>query len=843
MSQPEPNILQLARQGNPKAIATIINRQLEPKGIIAQVDLKDNCLQILIEAIQLPPQHIIVEYFRKSFKHLGATAIKTIKVYGKRPGEVFFDWHELFDLVESPGQELLKMAKSGDIQSITIVINQCLKNQGIIAKLNLKDSCLRVMLEAQEAINQQLIVPILINELEKLSIESINKLIVYGKKTNEDFPVWHQEINYNNLLTNNSEKTVESLALVSINEIEVKDMINVSLSKIENIDSVKLSNYLYYEFLKNRIYEPLSVRFKAEEEENTIHGIVNAFNISTLEEDIKLSIRQIEKQIVRTLEDKFCITLDINQVQRIFYDISSYRFSNLKNVIKQMEKAIQEVLNFNFPEETNELKAFFKGAVEGAVDGLTGRIKFTEVIVGGVIGNLIMPGLGGVIGGAVGGWFAGNNEQKRMEEMINKYNIAKTKLNEEFKSLLQNCYEDISQLINDLYKINLIEYQYFIQAEELNQQGNNCLNNKNLIEAINFYDTAIKLNPHYYVAWHKKGLALEFLGKYEEAINAYDESLKINSENVITLESKIRVLEAYLEQYEAVILLCDNAIFQGYNTLNILQYKSFSLYKLKKYQEAIKVCDIAISIYPSSPYIYLCFIQKAACMIWIGDSELALENLQKAVTLNPEKSQQAITVSPSFNSLKNDERLIVLMESSVGVDYRNLKKLLAENKWKEADIETAKLMCLAVTNHDKKLNTSMKDARVYTELNNEQIVKIPAIDLNTIDKLWLNYSKEKFGFSVQKEIYQRLGGTKEFNGEIRDKFGVSVGWRTSNKDGNYFWRNSDDCHYYIDTALRGHLPSCLWAGINDAWFENRRDRLITLFYHLEASGIGNISKQ
>ncbi|MEH1784283.1 MAG: hypothetical protein V7L23_01440 [Nostoc sp.] len=128
MAQPEPNILQLAKQGNPKAIATIINRQLEPKGIIAQVDLKDNCLQILIEAIQLPPQHIIVEYFRKSFTNLGATAIKTIKVYGKRPGEVFFDWHELFDLVEPPGQELLKMAKSGDIQSITIVINQCLKN-------------------------------------------------------------------------------------------------------------------------------------------------------------------------------------------------------------------------------------------------------------------------------------------------------------------------------------------------------------------------------------------------------------------------------------------------------------------------------------------------------------------------------------------------------------------------------------------------------------------------------------------------------------------------------------------------------------------------------------------
>ncbi|MBD2523116.1 GUN4 domain-containing protein [Nostoc sp. FACHB-133] len=839
MAQPEPNILQLAKQGNPKAIATIINRQLEPKGIIAQVDLKDNCLQILIEAIQLPPQHIIVEYFRKSFTNLGATAIKTIKVYGKRPGEVFFDWHELFDLVEALGQELFKMAKSGDIQSITIVINQCLKNQGVIAKVNLKDSCLRVMLEGQEAINQELIVSILINELKKLTIESINKLIVYGKQTNEEFPGWHQEINYN-LLTNSSEKTVESLALVSINETEVKDMINASFSQIENVDSVKLSNYLYYEFLQNRIYEPLSVRFKAEEEENTIHGIVNPFNIYTLEEDIKLSIRQIEKQIVRTLEDKFCLTLDINQVERIFYDISNYRFSNLKNAIKQMEKAIQEVLNFNFPEETNELKAFFKGAVEGAVDGLTGRIKFTEVIVGGVIGNLIIPGLGGVIGGAVGGWFAGNKEQKRVEEIINKYDIAKTKLNEEFKILFQNCYEDISKLINSLYKINLIKYQYFIQAEELNRQG---IESKNLIEAIHCYDKAVSLNPHYYGAWCNKGWALVLLGKYEEAIHAFDESLKINSELIMPLESKIMLLGYHLEQHETVLLLCNNAISKGYNTFNILSAKSFSLYKLERYQEAIEICDIAISIYSFSLEIYQFFIQKPACMICMSDLEIALENIKEAIILNPENSQKAITVSPRFDNLKNDERFIALMQSSVGVDYSNLKKLLADNKWREADIETAKLMCLAVTNHDKRLNIIVKDARAYTELNNEQIVKIPAIDLNTIDKLWLNYSQGKFGFSVQKEIYQSLGGTKEFNGEIRDKFGVSVGWRTRNKDGNYFWRNSDDFHYYIDIALRGHLPSCLWAGINDVWFENRRDRLITLFYHLEASGIGNISKQ
>lgn len=845
MTQPKPSILQLAKQGNPKAIATIINRQLEPKGIIAQVDLKDNCLQILIEAIQLPPQHIIVEYFRKSFTNLGATAIKSIKVYGKRPGEVFFDWHELFDLIESPAQELLEMAKSGDNKSITILINQCLQNQGIIVKVNLKDACLWVMLEAKETPNQQSIVPILTNEFDQLNIEYVKKIIIYGKQTNEEFPVWHQEINYD-LPTKNSEKTVELLDLFSAYETKFQNIINVSSSQIENIDSIKLSNYLYYDFLQTKIYEPLLVRLKGEEEENKIHDIVNAFSISTLEEDIKLSMRQLEKQILKTLEDNFCLNLNINQVQTIFHEINNNIFFSLSNAIKSMEEAIKEVLAFNFTEETDELKAFFKEGTAGFINGFLG-ITPKEAIVGAVIGNFIMPGFGGVIGGAMGGWFAGNNQQKeqqkKMEVILSKYDKAKNKLDKEFQVLLQICYEQVSNLIDNQYKINLIKYEDFRQSEKFCSQGDTCFKDKNFIEAIDFYNKAIQLNSYHYIAWYNKGYAFLILKEYEESITAYDKTLKINNQYINALEMKLIALRI-LEQYEAIILICDDALNKGHNNFDILYEKSFALHKLKRYQEAIKNYNIAISIYSSHPKIYHILVGKSASLVWLGDSELALENLKEAVRLNPEPSQILITNSPSFDNLRNDERFISLMESSVGIDYSNLKRILSEKKWREADIETVKLLCLAVTNNEKRLNIISESHTVYTWLNCEHIINLPSRDLNTINNFWLTYSNRKFGFSVQKEIYQSLGGTKEFNGEIRDKFGISVGWRISNKDGNYFWRNSDDCHYYIETGLRGHLPSCLWAGINDSWFgENRRDRLITLFYRLEASGIGNISKQ
>jgi tetratricopeptide (TPR) repeat protein len=835
-SETNINLAQLAKQGNPKAIETLLNKQIEPKGITAKVDFKANCLQILLESDKLLPQDVTVKFFRNSFTKLGSTVIKTIKIYAKQSGEAFFIWHDSFDLIEELSTDnLIETARKGNIESIAHLINNWLQAERITAKVNLKDGCLRVMLEAEEVPNQESIVSTITNELHKLSINDITKLVVYCKQINEDFPAWHEEINYDSL-NNNLKPIVESLALISVNENDSHKIINASLTQVNSIDAVNLSNYLYYDFLQIKIYEPLLIRSKSEEEKNKIHDIVNAFNISNLEEDVKLSIRQVERQIVQNLEDNFNLTLDVNEVQRIFYDIYNYKFSNLRNAIREMEEAIREVLNFDFPEETDELKAFFKEGTKNFMDGFLGTVP-TEAAVGVILGNIVMPGLGGVIGGAVGGWFAGNNKQKQyqkiMEEILNKYDAAKNKINDCFQSLFHNCYEEISNLIYKSYQINLITCEDFTASENLFYQGNVCFDAQKFTEAINFYDQAIALNSHHYVAWYKKGYVLLLLKQYEQSINAFDESLKINNHYDSALTMKILVLR-FLEQYQTVILLSTNAIDAGCINFEILYEKAFALHKTKRYLRAIKTCDKAISNYYHHPQIYTIFVLKSAALVNMEKSGLALENLRKAVSLNPEKSQNLIANSPSFENLRNDPRFIALMESSVGIDYSNLKRLLSEGKWKQADTETATLLCLAVTNNEKKINIiSESNTTHYTWLSCEHLINIPPRDLNTINSLWLTYSNGKFGFSVQKEIYQGFGGTQEFNGEIRDKFGIAVGWRIKDKDGNYFWRRSEDCYYLLKDAPKGHLPSCLWAGVNDGLFETRRDRLIKLFYHLE----------
>ena len=91
-------------------------------------------------------------------------------------------------------------------------------------------------------------------------------------------------------------------------------------------------------------------------------------------------------------------------------------------------------------------------------------------------------------------------------------------------------------------------------------------------------------------------------------------------------------------------------------------------------------------------------------------------------------------------------------------------------------------------------------------LRYEDVENFSCQDLGTIDKLWVKYSNGKFGFSVQKQIYQEqiyqgMNGSKEFNGHDYVKFGDKVGWRKGGKWLNYSELTFSEKHY------TGHLPT------------------------------------
>lgn len=93
----KPSLIEAAKQGNPKAIAKLINRSLQPKGTSAKVALDKDCLQVMLESPQVPAISL-VRVIRQGLITLGVESIKQVKVYGRQLGEEIPDWSQEFEL-------------------------------------------------------------------------------------------------------------------------------------------------------------------------------------------------------------------------------------------------------------------------------------------------------------------------------------------------------------------------------------------------------------------------------------------------------------------------------------------------------------------------------------------------------------------------------------------------------------------------------------------------------------------------------------------------------------------------------------------------------------------------
>lgn len=142
-----------------------------------------------------------------------------------------------------------------------------------------------------------------------------------------------------------------------------------------------------------------------------------------------------------------------------------------------------------------------------------------------------------------------------------------------------------------------------------------------------------------------------------------------------------------------------------------------------------------------------------------------------------------------------EERASIVLE--VSLDYSRLEALLASKQWREADLETAQLFLVL---------GGQEEAGYLSE---SDLYHLPCKPLAYIDKLWLDASEGRFGFSVQKEIYQALGGKKFLNKQVWQTFGEEVGWYK-----NDAWLQYDALDF-SELAPLGHLPV---MGDGKVWF-------------------------
>ena len=153
-----------------------------------------------------------------------------------------------------------------------------------------------------------------------------------------------------------------------------------------------------------------------------------------------------------------------------------------------------------------------------------------------------------------------------------------------------------------------------------------------------------------------------------------------------------------------------------------------------------------------------------------------------------------------------DKNLQNQVEESLKEHYLDeLNNLLANKKWRQADIKTSRLM-LYIANQEKE-----------GYLDVDSLKNFSCKRLKDIDSLWVEHSNGRFGFSVQKQIWKDTGNrlgielrewTQKYE-ESYQRFAFRVGWYNQEESWLNYSRVISIVEKDYQQAPVGILPSLL----------------------------------
>lgn len=127
------------------------------------------------------------------------------------------------------------------------------------------------------------------------------------------------------------------------------------------------------------------------------------------------------------------------------------------------------------------------------------------------------------------------------------------------------------------------------------------------------------------------------------------------------------------------------------------------------------------------------------------------------------------------------------LSTDTNVDYRKLRNLLLSKQYNEADEETRQLF----------LEIAGCKNKGYLDANDFK--NIPCIDVRIIDQLWMDNSSSKYGFSAQKNVFEK----KSYNCEkIFNWYGSKT--YTIEESHSYYREKRQKKRGFADIFLNGY---------------------------------------
>jgi hypothetical protein len=181
-----------------ETIALFLNRYLKPQGTIAKVAQRDQRIQILLEAIDIPSRDHLVPWITQAIVAMKPDGVETVQIYARRAGDKNCVWMEGFVMrsgklmpmdtramahQEENEGDLLARSREGDVTAITLFLDRALDNPSLRTHVELHRAVLKVTIETIQYLDGSHFAVELANKLKAIASPKVQFVEVYKRKT------------------------------------------------------------------------------------------------------------------------------------------------------------------------------------------------------------------------------------------------------------------------------------------------------------------------------------------------------------------------------------------------------------------------------------------------------------------------------------------------------------------------------------------------------------------------------------------------------------------------------------------------------------------------------------
>ncbi len=436
------SLIDNAKQGDAKAIASLLNNYLHPKGIrIIKSAVKKECLHLMLEAVRFPSQEKLVNFTKSFFLKLQITSVQSVKLYGCHQGEDHPSWDVSFEL----NQNTENTNAAPKPKNLEELIQESLGNDSSV-KIRKRENMLVISLKSGDDLEEEATCNIIRNKIKDFGIDKdIEVIRVYFQKNDEDFPDWHHEYSIGDFRDQMHDS----------HEVSTEEVVT-SNSHVVEIESTKIKQLSYdlFEELHRSFLQPIAIRLQfmcdVDEDPNiTPDDTVRGMNFESLASELRESTMQASQTLKKIL-NKYALSYESidQEVKFLFSSI----VSSLHEEIKQDITKILEIGNRYLAIHNDDLDGF-KQALKGARQGFLGSVS----ILGG-------------IAGAVQGFDSANHKRQELKAIEQDYIQAREMLFEKVFSCWRQLYLGVYDLLEKTLKIKLVGYQEIREKVELYEE-------------------------------------------------------------------------------------------------------------------------------------------------------------------------------------------------------------------------------------------------------------------------------------------------------------------------------------------------------------------------------------